>query len=107
MQERNLVVAVPAGVEEHLLLLVLLGVQDVVAAKKQSRAAEQRKEGSELSSRQQAASASSIVVSGLPFTAKLHGTHGCLAAELTPVVPACLEILLFLVDSGGGADELT
>jgi hypothetical protein len=29
----NLMVAVPAGVEEHLLLPVLLGVQDVVAAR--------------------------------------------------------------------------
>ena len=33
-RRKNLVVAVPAGVEEHLLLPVLLGVQDVVAAKK-------------------------------------------------------------------------
>lgn len=31
-REGNLVVAVPAGVEENLLLPVLLGVQDVVAA---------------------------------------------------------------------------
>jgi hypothetical protein len=38
-KEGHLVVAVPAGVEEHLLLPVLLGVQDVVAAmaKKQKR----------------------------------------------------------------------
>ena len=33
-RRKNLVIAVPAGVEEHLLLPVLLGVQDVVAAKK-------------------------------------------------------------------------
>jgi len=32
-RRKNLVVAVPAGVEEHLLLPVLLGVQDVVAAR--------------------------------------------------------------------------
>lgn len=33
--KKNLVVTVPAGIEEHLLIPVLLGVQYVVAAKKE------------------------------------------------------------------------
>jgi len=40
-KEWNLVVAVPAGVEEHLLLPVLLGVQDVVAAMPRKRGCRQ------------------------------------------------------------------
>jgi len=40
-KEGNLVVAVPAGVEEHLLLPVVLGVQDVVAAMPRKRGCRQ------------------------------------------------------------------
>jgi hypothetical protein len=95
----NLVVTVPAGIEKHLVLPVLLGVQYVVAAcmhplKKaenlfmsQSPLGKNNQERSKLAEHMnQSPSISS------PFPAELHGAHGCSCCALSALSCSALTV---------------